>query len=425
MELSLYKKSLVATDPKGEIYRKTSSYFRNIGYIVKVLNLKDMKHSDRWNPLGENEIITDVQTSSDVVISNTQRHDKGGDEFWPRAEENLLKAFEFYFLETLSDKNNLTNVYQHISSGDLKKVDEMFKRLPADSAAKMSYNVFSSGSDTIKASVITGLGTRLQMFQNEDLQKITSETDIDLTLPGKKPCIYYIITSDMDSSYDFIASLFYTFLFIKLMRYADSRPDGKCENEVFFFLDEFANLGQIPDFNKKISTVRSRRIGLIPILQNKPQLDSRYPNGISDEIVGNTDTRISMGINDVPTAEFFCESIGVATVESTSIRKENSIEGEFADFGQKNTTSVKRNLLNVDEILRLPTNKMLIALRGNKPILLDKVIFTEHPISKKLKDSPITDYFPEWTKNMPKKKRLPKKLFNKDDDKPKKEWGKF
>ena len=425
MELSLYKKSLVATDPKGEIYRKTSSYFRNIGYIVKVLNLKDMKHSDRWNPLGENEIITDVQTSSDVVISNTQRHDKGGDEFWPRAEENLLKAFEFYFLETLSDKNNLTNVYQHISSGDLKKVDEMFKRLPADSAAKMSYNVFSSGSDTIKASVITGLGTRLQMFQNEDLQKITSETDIDLTLPGKKPCIYYIITSDMDSSYDFIASLFYTFLFIKLMRYADSRPDGKCENEVFFFLDEFANLGQIPDFNKKISTVRSRGIGLIPILQNKPQLDSRYPNGISDEIVGNTDTRISMGINDVPTAEFFCESIGVATVESTSIRKENSIEGEFADFGQKNTTSVKRNLLNVDEILRLPTNKMLIALRGNKPILLDKVIFTEHPISKKLKDSPITDYFPEWTKNMPKKKRLPKKLFNKDDDKPKKEWGKF
>lgn len=106
------------------------------------------------------------------------------------------------------------------------------------------------------------------MFQNEDLQKLTSETDIDLTLPGKIPCIYYIITSDMESSYDFIASLFYTFLFIKLVRYADSTLTGKCENEVFFFLDEFANLGQIPDFNKKISTVRSRGISLIPILQN-------------------------------------------------------------------------------------------------------------------------------------------------------------
>lgn len=259
LELSKYKNSIIVTDPKSEIYRKTSSYFRSIGYTVKVLNLKDMQHSDRWNPLGENELITDVQTSSNVIISNTQRHDRCGDEFWPRAEENLLKAFEFFFLETISDKNNLTNVYKHIANGDIGEIDGMFKRLPLDSPARMSYNIFASGSDTIKASVITGLGTRLQMFQNEDLQRLTSETDIDLTLPGKEPCIYYIVTSDMDSSYDFIASLFYTFLFIKLVRYADSRPDGKCENEVFFFLDEFANLGQIPDFNKKISTVRSRR----------------------------------------------------------------------------------------------------------------------------------------------------------------------
>ena len=119
---------------------------------------------------------------------------------------------------------------------------EIFKKLPDNSPAKMSYNIFASGSDTIKASVITGLGTRLQTFQNEELQKLTSETDIDLELPGRKPCIYYVVTSDMDSTYDFISSLFYTFLFIKLIRYADSRSDGKCENEVFCFLDEFANI---------------------------------------------------------------------------------------------------------------------------------------------------------------------------------------
>lgn len=242
LELSKYQKSIIVTDPKAEIYRKTSNYFRNIGYTVKVLNLKDMRHSDRWNPLQENESITDVQTSANIIISNTQRHGKSGDEFWPRAEENLLKAFEFYFLETISDKNNLTNAYKYIANGDIGEIDNIFKKLSPDSPARMSYNIFASGSDTIKASVITGLGTRLQMFQNEDLQKLTSETDIDLILPGKIPCIYYIITSDMDSSYDFIASLFYTFLFIKLVRYADSRPNGKCENEVFFFLDEFANL---------------------------------------------------------------------------------------------------------------------------------------------------------------------------------------
>lgn len=201
-----------------------------------------MRHSDRWNPLQENENITDVQTSSDVIISNTQRHDKGGDEFWPRAEENLLKAFEFFFLETASAKNTLTNVYENIANTDARTISKIFNNMPTNSPARLSYNIFASGSDTIKASVITGLGTRLQAFQNEDLQKLTSSTDIDLELPGKEPCIYYIITSDMDSSFDFIASLFYTFLFIKLVRYADSRPDGKCENDVFFFLDEFANL---------------------------------------------------------------------------------------------------------------------------------------------------------------------------------------
>ena len=200
-----------------------------------------MKHSDRWNPLTENEDITDIQTTANVIISNTQKK-SGKDDFWPRAEENLLKAFEFYFLDNLSDKNTLTNVYHYIANGDITEIDDIFKKLPHGNPARMSYNIFASGSDTIKASVITGLGTRLQMFQNEDLQKLTNETDIDLILPGKQPCIYYVITSDMNSSFDFIASLFYTFLFIKLVRYADTREDGKCENEVYFFLDEFANI---------------------------------------------------------------------------------------------------------------------------------------------------------------------------------------
>lgn len=166
----------------------------------------------------------------------------GGDEFWPRAEENLLKAFEFHFLQTSASNNTLTNVYKSIASGDLNEVDRIFRSKDTESPARQSYNIFASGSDTIKSSVITGLGTRLQIFQDEDLQKLTSTSDIDLTLPAKEPCIYYVITSDMSSAYDFIPSLFFTFLFIKLVKYADSRPNGKCDNEVYFFLDEFANL---------------------------------------------------------------------------------------------------------------------------------------------------------------------------------------
>ena len=241
LELSKYKKSIIVTDPKAEIYRTTSSYFKSIDYTVKVFNLKDMRHSDRWNPLIENENINDVQMTANVIISNTQKNN-GKDEFWPRAEENLLKAFIFFFLQILIDQNNLTNIYKKIASGDLGEIESMFKGLPNENPAKMSYNIFASGSDTIKASVITGLGTRLQSFQNEDLQRLTSDSDIDLTLPAKEPCIYYIVTDDMNGAYDFLSSLFYTFLFIKIVRYADSRPNGKCDVDVFCFLDEFANI---------------------------------------------------------------------------------------------------------------------------------------------------------------------------------------
>ena len=159
-----------------------------------------------------------------------------------KAEENLLKGFLFYFLQILVDQNKLTNIYKKIAGGDINEIDAIFKGLPNEHPAKMSYNIFASGSDTIKASVITGLGTRLQTFQNEDLQRLTSASDIDLTLPAKKPCIYYVVTDDMNGAYDFLSSLFYTFLFIKLVRFADSRPNGKCDVDVFCFLDEFANI---------------------------------------------------------------------------------------------------------------------------------------------------------------------------------------
>ena len=162
-----------------------------------------------------------------------------------------MKAFEFYFLENKLEQNTLTDIYKIIASGDVAQLDNMFRGLPQDSPARMSYNIYASGSDTIKASVLTGLGTRLQAFQNKELQELTNATDIDLTLPGQKPCIYYVISSDVDSSKDFLVSLFFTFLFIKLVKYADSREDGKCENEAYFFLDEFANIRRNTRFQQK------------------------------------------------------------------------------------------------------------------------------------------------------------------------------
>ena len=155
LQFCLYGKSMIISDSKGDLYKRTAHLLNKKGYTVRVFNLCNMAHSDRWNPLAEIENIDDAQNTADIIISNTQKHNKNSDDFWPRAEENLLKAFEFYFLENKLDQNTLTDIYKIISNGDIAKLDNMFKVLPLESPARMSYNIFASGSDTIKASVLT------------------------------------------------------------------------------------------------------------------------------------------------------------------------------------------------------------------------------------------------------------------------------
>ncbi len=198
LQLCLYGKSMIISDSKGDLYKKTAHLLNKKGYTVRVFNLCNMAHSDRWNPLAEIENIDDAQNTADIIISNTQKHNKNSDDFWPRAEENLLKAFILYFKEKMIETNTLTDIYLKIAGKDISDIDDMFKSLPQNSVARMSYNIFAQGSDTIKSSVLTGLGTRLQAFQNTLVQQVTSNTDIDLELPAKQKCAYFIITSDMD-----------------------------------------------------------------------------------------------------------------------------------------------------------------------------------------------------------------------------------
>lgn len=220
----------------------------------------------------------------------------------------------------------------------------------------------------------------------------------------------------MDGTYEFLSSLFYTFLFIKLIRYADNQPNGKCDNEVFMLLDEFCNIGTIPEFQKKISTARSRAIGIWPVIQNVAQIENRYPGNSWQEIFGDCDIKLSLSCTDIMSAEYISKLLGVSTVESISIRKDAGIEGEL-EYGQQNISNTQRNLLTADEVIRLPHNILIVILRGNKPYRLEKMIYTEHPLAKGLKDSPINEYIPEWKqiknniKNMAKNKKNKKKSF--------------
>ena len=163
----------------------------------------------------------------------------------------------------------------------------------------------------------------------------------------------------------------------------------------------------------QISTKKYRQfvvdgIALIPILQNIGQLNNRYPNGLADEILGNTDIKLNLGTTDTLTAMYFCDLLGVATAETQSIKKEVGIDGEL-EFGQKNISTLERNLLNPDEIIRIPSFKLMAIIRGNKPLLLQKMIYTEHPLAKKLQDVSVLTYIPEWNNNIEITKIIPKK----------------
>lgn len=305
LNLAEQGKSMILTDPKGELYKKTYTFLKNKGYNVKILNLVDMDKSDRWNPFSviENEI--DAQIFSEIVIENTQLDKtKGQDEFWSRTGQNLLKALALGQTELLknAEERTLSKIYNTLATGDIKAIDRYFVNIRGP--GRMSYNIYAQATDVVKQSVVTGLATRLQIFQTKKVRQITDKSDIDLRAPGKEKCAYFCVTSDMDSTFDFIAGLFFSFLFIKLIRLADSNPTGKLDVETFFLLDEFPNIGKIPDFEKKLSTMRSRGVNTSIIFQSIAQLKNRYPNDVYQEILGNCDTKICLGCSEMMSSEY-------------------------------------------------------------------------------------------------------------------------
>lgn len=415
MQISELGQSMILTDPKAEIFESMSQLLRDKGYIVKVLNLVNMINSDRWNPL--NEITDDIsaQSFAETVMANTKALGTKVDEFWDKTEMNLLKALVLYVVkENPEEERNLSAVYSMLALKDASTIDDIFRTLPSSHPAKMPYNIYSQASENVRTGVVIGLGSKLQVFQNKLVQDLTAASDIDLTLPKKEKCAYFCITSDMESTFDFIAGLFFSFLFIKLTKYADYTA-SKGQKEVYFILDEFPNIGAIPDFTKKISTMRSRGISSFIIFQNIAQLKNRYPNDGWSEIIGNCDSRLFLGATDITTAEFVSKLLGTTTVEDVSLSKSAGIEG-ILDLGKITKRTAKRNLMNPDEILRLPNKNEILILRGQRPILLEKMDYTKHKLSSYINPIKVSDYKPEWTKEHKKDSKSNVKIINRKCD---------
>lgn len=386
--------SVVVTDPKGELTRDFRTFFIKQGYTVKVFNLVDMIHSDRWNPLSVVKTDIDAQMFCEVVIANTGVPGrKGGDPFWDRAETNLLKALVLYVINELPEhERNVGSLYKILASGDSKYLDAIFGSLPHDHPAKMPFNIYAETSPQVRSGVIIGLGTRLQVFQNDLVRSLTEKSDISLDLPGKERCAYFCIISDMDRAFDFLASLYFSFLFISLTRSAD-RSGGELAVPANFLLDEFCNIGHIPDFTKKISTMRGRGIACSVIFQSIVQLKSFYPDNDWETILADCDSWLILGVKDVTSAKYISEHLGVGTIQADSLSKNL---GKIIDLGKNTSRFEKRNLLNPDEITRIPKNQAILSAFGLKPLKLEKIDFTKHPMYKLLTPVPVSNYKPEW-----------------------------
>ena len=403
--------SAIITDSKGELYADTAELFRRHGYEVKVFNLVNPEHGDSWNcmsDLGGDTLLAQVLTN--VIIGNTSSGK--ADHFWDNGEGNLLKALILYvdLDPTRSpEEKNLPAVYEILIRHSAAQLTALFERLPLDHPARGPYRLFSQASDTVRSGIVLGLGTRLQVLQNEAVARILRRSDIDLTAPGKKKCATFVVLSDQEATMAFLSSLFFSFLFIKLTRFADSTPDMRCPVPVNLILDEFNNIGKLggaadgSDFARTLSVVRSRAIYVTLAVQSLGQLQNRYPNNLWAEIVGNCDLQVMLGCTDDLAAEYFSARSGDVSIQVNStmtVRQTMAVAQVIPQYRQTQGQG-KRRLLTPDEVLRLPNGELLVVIRGHNLLKLEKVDYTELPMAREIIRTSVLEYAPEQEPSKP------------------------
>lgn len=404
------RESLICVDPKGEVYESMSSYLREQGYEVKMFNLLDMENSDAWNCLSGIETDKDlVQSIAEVIIKNTSNANERQD-FWEKAELNLLMALMHYVAtQTIPGTNQLLPVqqrslgaiYRLLSNESFADLERRFDALPKGHPALAPYGIFKLANRQIWGNIAIGLGNRLSVLQNPLVDKITSYNEIDLTLPGRKPCAYFCCISAQDSSLEFLSSLFFSQLFSRLIDYGRRHGEhGRLPIKVNVCLEEFCNIGKLPDFKKVLNFCRGSGIFCQLIVQSIPQLQDRYPKTEWEELIGCTDIQICLGCNDVDTATYISKKCGMVTIKVENNQMPlmplfSPVYSSTRPYSQTKSNA-QRALMLPDEVLRMDNRECLVLLRGQNPLKLYKIKPNEHPSFKYLHDVRIADYTPEW-----------------------------
>jgi type IV secretion system protein VirD4 len=396
--------SYVVTDPKGEIHRQTSQMLRQQGYAVRRLDLVDLAHSAHFNPMSY--IDPDVPEPSimrlvENLITNTDggnQNNNSSDPFWTKAERALLTALTTWVYYT-SEKPNLNEVVELTGKLEASEENEnLMSEVDAmmDSAREMiaeirghedewdqevqrmidglqfavsQYRTFTQGAGETKKSIIISAGVRLAPLQVRQVRDVIADDDIDLRSIGEAKTVIYLVIADTDATFNFLAAIFYQCLFETSIYQADHSPTGELAVPLHCLLDEFANIGTIPGFERLIATIRSRGISVSVIIQNIAQLKARYKDSW-ETIMGNCDSTLFLGGGEASTTELISKRIGKSTIDTRDTSESKGMNGSY-------TISIRtaaRDLLDPAELAKLDDDECIYLLRGIDPFHSKKIV---------------------------------------------------
>ena len=387
--------SYVVTDPKGTVLVECGKLLQRGGYRIKVLNTINFKKSMRYNPFAYLRSEKDILKLVNTIIANTKGDgEKSGEDFWVKSERLFYCALIGYiWYEAPEAEKNFTTLLEMINASEAREddpefqspVDLMFERLEEkdpEHFAVRQYKKFLLSAGKTRSSILISCGARLAPFDIRELRELMETDEMELDTIGDRKTALFVIISDTDDTFNFVVSILYTQLFNLLCDKADDVYGGRLPVHVRCLLDEFANIGQIPKFEKLIATIRSREISASIILQSQSQLKAIYKDN-ADTIVGNMDSQIFLGGSEPTTLKDLSEMLGKETIDSFNTSETRSNQKSYGLNYQK----LGKELMTQDEIAVMDGGKCILQLRGVRPFFSDKFDITKHPNYRYLSDA--------------------------------------
>ena len=387
--------SYIVTDPKGTLILETGKMLQRYKYRIKVLNTINFKKSMKYNPFAYLRSEKDILKLVNTIIANTKGDgEKSGEDFWVKSERLFYCALIGYIhYEAPEEEKNFTTLLEMINASEAREddpefqspVDLMFERLEEkdpEHFAVRQYKKFLLSAGKTRSSILISCGARLAPFDIRELRELMETDEMELDTLGDRKTALFVIISDTDDTFNFVVSILYTQLFNLLCDKADDEYGGRLPVHVRCLLDEFANIGQIPKFEKLIATIRSREISASIILQSQSQLKAIYKDN-ADTISGNCDTTLFLGGKEKTTLKEMSELLGKETIDSFNT---SETRGRELSHGL-NYQKLGKQLMTEDEIAVMDGGKCILQVRGVRPFFSDKFDITKHPKYKYLSDA--------------------------------------